>query len=231
MKMLAACEYSGIVREAFAAKGWEAWSCDILTTEQPSERHFKGSVLELFDEQAKKITCKFYDIPEEFDLVIAFPPCTYLTYAGMANWYDAGRAEKRIAAADFFMKMYNAPAKYVAVENPQGIMSKIFRKPDQVIHPYHFGEPEMKRTYLWLRNLPPLVWKYEDDLFNKATATEKPEPVMCYTRKSDGRKMKQYGAWGVNNIGFMDGKKRSKTFQSIATAMAEQWTEYILNDK
>lgn len=218
MKMLAACEYSGIVREAFAAKGWEAWSCDILPTEQPSERHFEDDVLNI-------ISLK------NFDLIISFPPCTYLTYAGMANWYDAGRAEKRIAAADFFMKMYNAPAKYIAVENPQGIMSKIFRQPDQVVHPYYFGEREMKRTCLWLKNLPPLVWHKEDNLFGEKTICEKPAPAMEYVRKSDGRKMKQYGNWGVNSEGFINGKQRSKTFQSIANAMAEQWTEYILKDK
>lgn len=109
-------------------------------------------------------------------MAIFFPPCTYLTYAGMANWYDKGRAEKRIEAASFFMQCYNAPIQHICVENPQGIMDKIFRKHDQEIHPYYFGEPQMKRTHLWLKNLPLLQYRLQTDLFETKTASVKPLP-------------------------------------------------------
>ena len=161
MRVLVACEYSGIVREAFKARGWDAWSCDILPTEIFGN-HYQGDVFDIID--------------DGWNLMIAFPPCTYLTYSGMRNWYDDGRAMKRIKAAEFFMSLYDYSIPYIAVENPQGIMNKIFRQPDQVVHPYYFGDPEMKRTCLWLKNLPALKYRLEDDLFLKATAVERPEP-------------------------------------------------------
>lgn len=110
MRMLAACEYSATVREAFKKNGWDAWSADLL----PSEilgNHYQGDVLDILN--------------ENWDLIIEFPPCTYLTYAGMANWYDEGRAVKRIEAAKFFMQMYEAPAKHVCVENPRGMRNNV----------------------------------------------------------------------------------------------------------
>lgn len=152
MRLLVACEYSATVREAFAAKGWDAWSCDLLPSDLPG-KHYQCSALDVID--------------LGWDLLIAFPPCTYLTYAGMANWYDEGRAEKRIKAAEFFMQMYNAPISHVCVENPRGIMSQLFRKPDMEIHPWYFGDREMKRTNLWLKNLPPLNTIYRKIFLGK----------------------------------------------------------------
>ena len=177
MKVLVACEFSGIVREAFKAKGHDAWSCDLLPTEIPGQ-HIQGDVLEI--------------INNGWDMMIAHPPCTYLSYVGMRNWYDEGRAMKRIKAAEFFMKMYDAPIKHICVENPRGIMSKIFREPDMVIHPYYFGEREMKRTNLWLKNLPVLEYRLEDNLFGIKTATDKPEPVNVQLRKATSRIKKRY---------------------------------------
>lgn len=156
-------------------------------------------------------------------MMIAFPPCTYLTYAGMANWYDSGRAEKRIKAADFFMKLYNSSIQFICVENPRGIMSKIYRKPDQVIHPYYFGDPHLKRTCLWLKGLPKLNYKLENDLFGVATATPRPEPLRREVHKKNGRIKNRY----FSDVRMKTGHERSRTFPSIAEAMAEQWTGFF----
>ena len=128
MKVLIACEYSGIVRDAFIAKGHDAISCDLLPTESPGP-HYQGDIFDIID--------------ESFDLMIAFPPCTYLTYAGNA-WFNVEkygqkaieRHEKRLLALDFFMKLFNSPIKKIAIENPVGYANTKFRKPDQVIQPY-----------------------------------------------------------------------------------------------
>lgn len=206
IRVLVACEYSGIVRDAFCQRGFDAWSCDVLDTESPGN-HIKGNVLDILN--------------DDWDLMIAFPPCTYLTYAGMANWYDKGRAEKRIKAAAFFMSLYNSPIERVCIENPQGIMSKIFREPDMKFHPYYFGEREMKRTCLWLKNLPVLEYHLEDNLFGKKTSVDKPEPTLI--DKNGG---KRYFTDSIRNK--KQGLMRSKTFQSVANAMASQWGDYLL---
>jgi len=224
-RILVACEYSGIVRRAFAQLGWDAWSCDLLDTQMPTElcpdenlngwgNHIQGDALSV--------------INYGWDLLIAFPPCTYLTYAGMRNWYDEGRAMKRIEAAKFFMQLYDAPIQHICIENPRGIMSKIFREPDMTIHPYYFGEPEMKRTCLWLKNLPKLEYRFTDDLFGLKTATEKPQPNRVEINKKTGRLKNRYFTDTIVNHKLKTGLEKSKSFQSIANAMAEQWTEYIL---
>lgn len=213
-KILIGCEYSGIVREAFKNKGWYAVSADLLPTEIPGN-HYKGNVLDILN--------------DGWDMGIFFPPCTYLTYAGMSNWYDKGRAEKRIEAAKFFMYCYNCNIKMVCVENPQGIMSKIFRDPDMTIHPYYFGEKEMKRTQLWLKNLPNLEYRLQDDLFGEKTATEKPLPISVELHKKSGRMKKRYFTDAFTNGKLKSGHEKSKTFKSIANAMATQWTEHFIN--
>lgn len=211
-KVLIACEYSGIVRESFGKLGWDAWSCDLLPTEIPGN-HYQCNALDV--------------INDGWDMLIAFPPCTFLTYAGMRQWYDEGRAMKRIKAAELFMQLYNAPVKHVCVENPQGIMAKIFREPDMTIHPYYFGEPEMKRTCLWLKNLPKLEYRLSDDLFGCATATSKPLPKRVEVRRNTGRLKNRYSTDVIANGTIKSGLERSKSFQSIANAMAEQWTKYV----
>lgn len=212
MRILLACEYSGIVRSAFESEGWDACSCDILPTELPG-KHYQGDVMDI--------------INDGWDMMIAFPPCTFLTYSGMNNWYDEGRAEKRIEAAKFFMQLYNSKVKHVCIENPQGVMSKIFRELDQTIHPYFFGERQMKRTSLWLKNLPKLKYQLKDDLFGYKTATEKPIPEAITFHKKSGKYKNRYftDCFIVGRL--KTGKEKSKSFSSIATEMAKQWTNIL----
>jgi hypothetical protein len=156
VKVLVACEFSGTVRDAFRKLGHDAWSCDLRPDKNGSPFHIQGDALE-----AVKIG---------WDLLIAHPPCPYLT--GSAEWaygdgpyhqkvkpgtlVGAARRAARDEAAEFFMAMYNAPVERVAVENPVGCMSRRFRKPDQIIQPYEFGSDASKKTCLWLRGLPKL---------------------------------------------------------------------------
>lgn len=139
-RLLVACEYSGVVREAFAAKGWEAWSCDLLPTERDSEYHYQGPVEDLLD--------------EPWDMMIAHPPCTHLAVSG-ARWFKDKQAEQ-VAALEFVRLLLNAPVHKIALENPISIISSRIRKPDQIIQPWQFGHGETKATCLWLKNLPPL---------------------------------------------------------------------------
>lgn len=140
MKVLVACEFSGIVREAFIKQGHNAWSCDLLPTEQPGN-HIQGDVLDILD--------------RGWDLMIAHPPCTYLASSG-ARWWK-GREEKQREAILFVAMLANAPIERIAIENPIGKLSTSWKKPDQIIQPWMFGHGETKATCLWLKNLPVLV--------------------------------------------------------------------------
>ncbi|MDR2823614.1 MAG: hypothetical protein LBB41_00270, partial [Prevotellaceae bacterium] len=241
--VLVACEYSGRVRDAFENAGWNAWSCDILPTESEQTKragkHSQNDVFEFLNWCNKNN----YDIP--FDMLIAFPPCTYLTFAGHAPllWYDVDRVMKRIAAAQFFMELWNLPISHICIENPRGVMSNIYRAPDQYIHPYYFGERQMKRTGLWLKNLPKLKYTLDNNLFGeKVTATPKPQPIIKTMIKKTGRLKNRYfsdACDAANNkllrdengkLKFKTGHEKSLTFQCIADAMAEQWTEYFINN-
>jgi len=191
MKVLVACEYSGIVRNAFAAKGHDAWSCDILPTESPGN-HYQVDVLEYLD--------------KGWDLMIAHPPCTYLSNAGARFLYPKGKLNKDryklgLKAKEFFMALYNAPINKICVENP--ISSRIFALPKytQTIQPYEYGHPVQKKTCLWLKNLPEL----------------KPTNII-YKRQST----KIPGNW-FNKGGKDRQKNRSKFFDGFAKAMADQW--------
>ena len=166
MRVLVACEFSGTVREAFAALGHDAWSCDLLPTERPGQ-HIQGDALAV--------------LGDGWDLMVAHPPCTYLTVSGN-KWMRPefaerfpGRAGQREDAAAFFLALYNAPIPRVAVENPIGVMSSRFRKPDQVIQPWMFGHGEVKATCLWLRGLQPLIptHREEPDLFAAVAPAER----------------------------------------------------------
>lgn len=139
-KVLIACEFSGIVRDAFLKLGHDAWSCDLLISEQTGP-HIHGDVLEVLD--------------EGWDLLIAHPPCTHLAVSG-ARWFK-NKKKEQLEAIDFFMKFINAPINKICVENPISIMSSKYRKPDQIIHPWQFGHGETKSTCLWLKNLPLLI--------------------------------------------------------------------------
>lgn len=217
MRVIVGCEESQTVTKAFRSIGVEAYSCDIQECSGGHpDWHFQEDIFEVLKR-------------ERFDLGIFHPPCQYLTYAGMGNWYDDGRAMKRIDAAKFFMRLYDCNINHVCVENPQGIMSKIFREPDMSIHPYFFGEQAMKRTQLWLKNLPKLEYHLEDNLFSRRTSTDKPAPLQIQLCKKTGRLKKRYDTdcFVVNRL--KTSKEKSKTYESIARAMAEQWTEYIKN--
>jgi site-specific DNA-cytosine methylase len=181
MKILVACEFSGIVREAFAKRGHDAWSCDLLESEIQG-KHLKGSV--------------FHGIEwKDWNLMIAHPPCTHLAVSG-ARWFK-DKLEEQEAALDFVRRLMDAPIERICIENPISIISSRIRKPDQIIQPWMFGHGETKATCLWLKNLPKL------------------EP----TNIVDGREQRIHKmAPGPDRW-----KERSRTFQGIADAMAEQW--------
>jgi len=212
-----ACEFSGIVRDAFTAKGHDAISCDLLPTESAGP-HIQGDVTE--------------HLQSPWDMVVAHPPCTYLSYAGTAHWNKPGRAEKREEAMRFFVACLYANAPKVYVENPFGLPCQLVRKPDQVINPFDFGEPIRKRTCLWLRGLPILF--RADDLFAMSgpSPVATPEPVYVGVQQATGKPKNRYTQdirphrWHhIESIspGMDRAKERSRTFKSIARAMAEQW--------
>lgn len=185
MNVLVACEYSGAVRRAFRALGHNAWSCDLLPSEDESAYHFQCDVLSLLS--------RGYD----WDLLIAHPPCTDLAVSG-SRWFPEKRADGRQQRAiEFFMELVNAPVARIAVENPVCIMSSHYRKPDQIIQPWQFGHGETKATCLWLKNLP------------KLTPTNVVEGREARVHKMPPGPER----W----------KERSRTYDGIAKAMAEQW--------
>lgn len=200
MRVLVACEYSGTVRDAFAAKGHFAMSCDLLPTDRPGN-HYQGSVFDILN--------------NGWDLMIGHPPCTYLTVTGN-KWFKPefkdrfpDRLKHRQEALEFFIALFNSPIPKVCLENPVGYVSTAFRKPTQYIHPYEFGDPHSKKTGLWLKGLPPLI------------QTKLVEPIF-HTYK-DGRKdpIWHFETMKLKPLERM--KARSKTFQGIADAMADQW--------
>ena len=139
MRVLIACEFSGVVRDAFTKRGHDAWSCDLLPTESEGN-HIQGDVLEI--------------LRGGWDLMIAFPPCTHLSVSG-ARWFK-NKQKEQAEALEFVRALLNAPIDRMALENPIGVISTKVRKPDQIIQPWQFGHGETKATCLWLRGLPPL---------------------------------------------------------------------------
>ena len=139
MRVLVACEFSGIVRDAFRAQGHDAWSVDLLPSERPGN-HYRGRAQSLLD--------------GAFDLMIAHPPCQYLAVSG-ARWFR-GREQQQAQALAFVQELMDAPIPMIAIENPISVISTRIRKPDQIIQPWQFGHPETKATCLWLKNLPKL---------------------------------------------------------------------------
>jgi hypothetical protein len=181
VRVLVACEFSGIVRDAFIARGHTSISCDLLDSERPGP-HIQGDVLEL--------------LADHWDLLIAHPPCTYLTVAGNRWYYDKPELIKE--ALDFVLRLAEAPIPKIAIENPVGRLSTLWRKPDQYIQPYQHGHPETKKTGLWLKGLPLLL---------PSNLVEGPyAPRVHYESPGPDR-------W----------KNRSRTLPGIAAAMAEQW--------
>ena len=141
MRVLVACEFSGTVRRAFRALGHEAWSCDLLPSEDGSKYHRQQNVLTALD--------------EGWDLMVAHPPCTHLAVSG-ARWFKE-KALEQLQALEFVQRLLDAPIERIALENPISIISSRIRKPDQIIQPWQFGHGETKATCLWLKNLPKLT--------------------------------------------------------------------------
>lgn len=185
LRVLVACEFSGIVRSAFESAGHEAHSCDLLPSEIPSSRHYQGDIRDI--------------LSMSWDLMIAFPPCTYLAVSGN-RWMDGDpmRKVRRFLALEFVKILMRANIPKICVENPVSVISTRIRKPDQIIQPYMFGHRERKTTCLWLKGLPDLVpTKIIPPPWNESIHLASPGP----------------DRW----------KFRSRTFEGIAKAMAEQW--------
>jgi len=211
VKILVACEESQAVTIELRKRGHDAFSCDVQECSGGHpEWHIKDDVL-------KHLT-------DGWDMMIAFPPCTHLAVSGAA-WFEEKRKDGRQQQGiDFFMAMVNAPIEKIAVENPVSIMSKIYRKPDQIINPYYFGDPVPKKTCLWLKNLPPLYHNAQPNLFDDKVTHVEPEYIIG---KRDGKKYSLIHYQTITKDPAERGKIRSKTFPGIARAMAEQWTKKI----
>lgn len=181
MRILVACEYSGVVRDAFIARGHDAMSCDLEPSERPGP-HYQGDVRDI--------------LTDGWDMLIGFPPCTYLARSGARWWKE--RQALQAEAVRFVRTLWAAPVGRIAIENPIGCLSSQFRKPDQIIHPWMFGHGETKATCLWLRNVPPLM-------ASGLVAGRVPRV--------------HYMAPGPNRQ-----RERSRTYQGIADAMAAQWS-------
>ena len=195
MRILVACEESQAVTKELRKLGHEAYSCDIQECSGGEQQwHLKVDALEL--------------LKMKWDMIIAFPPCTHLCNSGQ-RWFTEGKKDRKLQedAIDFFMKFANADCEKIAIENPVGIMSSYFRKPDQIINPYEFGETECKNTCLWLKGLPKLK---PTNIIPKEQRTHN-----IWQARFNG---KQY-SWNDKETG----KLRSKTFPGIAKAMAQQW--------
>ncbi len=182
MRVLVACEFSGVVRDAFAARGHEAMSCDLLPGEGDGP-HYKGDVRDVID--------------YPWDLMVAHPPCTHQCVSGARHFKDKIKDGRQQSGVSFFMSLAKADIPRIALENPVSVISSLWRKPDQIVHPWQFGHGETKATCLWLKNLPKL------------------EP----TNVVEGREARIHKMPPTENRGI----ERSRTYQGIAEAFAEQW--------
>lgn len=211
-KILIACEESQVVCIEFRKLGFEAYSCDIQECSGGHpEWHLQMDVF------------KAIEIIHP-DLMIGHPPCDHLAVSGAA-WFEIKRKDGRQQQGiDFFMKLVNTNIKHIAIENPICIMSSVYRKPDQIIQPYYFGDNVPKKTCLWLKGLPPLLWS-NGDMFNEKTTVD-PEYFLFNSAKTKSGKSK-YSVFG--KLGKGHSKERSKTFPGIAKAMATQYGQFLLN--
>jgi hypothetical protein len=195
MRLLVACEYSGTVRDAFIRQGHDAMSCDLLPTDAPGP-HYQGDVADI--------------INDGWDMMIAHPPCTYLSVSGM-HWTARGLRDPQLTedALAFVKFLMDAPIERIAVENPISVISSRIRKPDQIINPWQFGHDASKRTCLWLKGLPLL------------TPTEIIEPRIVNGKKRWANQTDS----GQNRLPPSEDrwKIRSETYEGIANAMAKQW--------
>jgi hypothetical protein len=195
-RVLVACEYSGVVRDAFLARGHDALSCDLLPAETPGP-HYQGDVMNI--------------INDGWDLMVAHPPCTYLSVSGM-HWTHRGLRDPKLTedALAFVQTLLAAPVPRIALENPVSIISSRIRKPDQIVHPYMFGHDASKKTCLWLKNLPTLQ---PAQYVAPRLVNGKPR-WGNQTDSGQNRLPPSEHRW----------KDRSRTYEGIAAAMAEQWS-------
>jgi hypothetical protein len=195
MKVLIACEFSGTVRDAFTKLGHDAWSCDLEDTLTPGN-HYQGDMFDI--------------VNDGWDLIIAHPPCTHLAVSG-ARHFEKKRADGRQQQGiDFFMRVMNIDVPRLAVENPIGIMSTLYRKPNQIIQPWEYGHKTTKATCLWLKGLP---------LLKPTNIVDKGEVVTF----ASGKRMSKWFYESSQLSPKERERMRNKTFQGIADAMAEQW--------
>ena len=192
MKVLVACEFSGIVRDAFRAKGHDAWSCDIIPASEPSKYHLVEDALNVIHWN-------------NWDLMIAHPPCTHLAVSG-ARWFKDKPPYLQQDALTFVQALMDADIEHICIENPVGVISSKIRKPDQYIQPYEYGHNTRKKTGLWLKNLPLL----------EPTNIVEPDLITYSNGKTFSA---DYGV----GFGTKHGHRRSTFYSGIAAAMAEQW--------
>ena len=207
MKILIACEESQSVTLEFRKLGFEAYSCDIIYESGGyPEWHLKGDVFEFLN--------------NGWDCMIAFPPCTDLAMSGAKHFEQKRKDGRQQKSIEFFLSLANAPIKHIAIENPIGVMSTYFRKPDQIVNPFDFGDPARKPTCLWLKNLPKLKATNLGDAPLFGSSLDMGE---FHTTKSGKVLPKWYNLPPSENRA----KIRSKTFPGIAEAMAKQWGKYL----
>jgi hypothetical protein len=192
-RVLVACEFSGVVRRAFRALGHDAWSCDLLPAEDGGP-HIQGDASDM--------------LGFGWDLMVAHPPCTYLSRAGARWWKDPARMALADAAEAFVRLLWAAPIPRIAIENPIGQLNRRWRYPDQTVQPYEHGEPYSKATCLWLKGLPPLM---------PTNVLSKHEPLII----SNASARKRAGLPARGRV--HDAETASRTFPGIAAAMADQW--------
>lgn len=238
LNVLVACEESQRVCSEFRKLGHNAYSCDILKCSGGHpEWHFNQDVLEVIKNGGGKLeTGEDCFIEGKWDIMVAHPPCTYLAVSG-AKWYYhpddkdlpieqrrphpkfPNRANDREEGAAFFMALANADIEHIAIENPVGIMNTRWRKPDQVVQPWMFGDSASKKTCLWLKNLPPLV---ETDVVDEGE----------YIEFGSGKRLPKWYSDGLTKTKTAEERRtwRSKTFPGFAKAIAEQWSEVLINE-
>jgi len=205
MKVLIACESSGVVREAFRTMGHDAWSCDLLPADDGSKYHIQGD-------------CLVEAYSGYWDMMIAHPPCTYLCSSGLHwNHRVVGRHMLTLHALEFVKKLMAAPIEKICIENPKGCISTHIRPADQYIQPYQFGEDASKSTGFWLKGMP---WLKMTKYIFPRTASGKPRWAN-QTDSGQNRLPPSADRW----------KERSKTYQGIADAMGSQWSEFQMPEQ
>lgn len=214
-RLLIGCEESQAVCVEMRKRGVDAYSCDVIDCSGPLKQyHIKADVLDVIRSG-------------DFKNGIFFPPCTHLATSGARHFPEKIKDGRQQQAIDFFMAIACCGMNRMCIENPVGIMSTNYRKPDQIINPYYFGDNVPKKTCLWLKNLPPLFYSYKRDLFTDKTVVE-PE-YFIYRSKSSPKGFKRYSIFGTmsstktNNVAAI----RSKTFPGVAMAMADQWHTFF----